>query len=200
MATDTVHVRRVTDVPWTDAQRVFGTRGDPAGCWCQFFKLSNAQFEVIDRVACAAMLLGQVRKSQEEATPPPGLVAYLGDEPVGWVAVEPRPNYPTAVRGRVVTTGSAEAIDDGSVWAIVCFVVRVGYRRRGVARALLAAAVDHARSSGARVIEGYPVEVAKPEKVSSAALYHGTVSLFEAAGFVVTARPLPGRAVVTFTA
>lgn len=192
-------VRRIDEVPWKDAERVFGTRGDPARCWCQFYKLANAEWSKLGGDGCAPLLRAQVDDARERGEAIPGLVAYLGDEPVGWVAVEPRTHFPTALRGRVVTGGSAEAANDETVWAVVCFVVRVGYRRRGVARALAYAAVEHARASGARVLEGYPVDVNEREKVSSAELYHGTVSLFEDAGFRVTARPIPGRALVSLT-
>ncbi len=198
MTHEEVTVQRVDEVPWGDAETVFGTRGDPSTCWCQFYKVTNAEWKHLDRPSCAGLLRGQVQDARNDpATPTPGLIAYEDGEPVGWVAVEPRTSYPTALRGKVITGGSSEAADDGSVWAVVCFVVRVGFRRRGIAGALLAAAVSHARERGARVLEGYPVDVDGREKVSSADLYHGTLTLFEAEGFTVTARPVPGRALVT---
>lgn len=187
-------IRSIADVDWSDVRQVFGTRGDPSRCWCQFFKLSNAEWKASTPAACESAL-----REQQHDQPEPGLIAYLGEEPVGWVAVEPRTRYPTALRGRVVTTASTEPADDESVWAVVCFVVRVGFRRRGIGRALVSAAVAHARDHGARVIEGYPMDTAAREKTSAADLYHGSVSLFEAAGFTVAARPSPGRALVTLT-
>ena len=194
-----VVVRPVDEVPWDDARIVFGTRGDPSTCWCQFFKMTNAEWSEQRAAGRELCLHSQVTDAQERGEATPGLVAYLNDEPVGWVAVEPRTHYPTALRGRVVTSGSTEAPDDKSVWAITCFVVRVGFRRQGVAGALVAAATSHAREHGARVIEGYPVDTAAKEKVSSSELYHGSVTLFEGAGFSVTSRPVAGRALVTFT-
>lgn len=195
--TEEIEIRPVDTVPWTDTEIVFGTRGDPAGCWCQYFKLSNAEWQQRrgpeGRALCAAELRSQV----ERADPTPGLLAYLDGDPVGWVAVEPRPNYPQLARTRVVAIASAEQHDDASVWAISCFVVRTGFRRRGISRHLIRAAVEHARAHGARLIEGYPVDVAAKPRVSSAELYHGTLNLFEAAGFTVDARPTPGRALVT---
>src|SRR5690606_41247345 len=90
-----------------------------------------------------------------------------------------------------------EPREDDSVWAFSCFVVPLGQRRLGIARTLAKAAVEWAREHGARVIEGYPVDIeAKPDKVSAAALYHGSVSIFEQAGFTVRARPYPGRALM----
>ena len=193
MGDEPVAIRAANRIPWSDTERVFGTRGDPAGCWCQYFKLTNAQWREGDRERCAADLRAQLERDAVA----PGLVAYLGDEPVGWVAVEPRPRYPQLFTGRVVPTGSRERADDESVWAITCFVVRTGYRRRGLATRLMTAAVEHARVNGARVIEGYPVDVAQKTKVSAAELYHGTVSLFTAAGFTIEARPIPGRALMS---
>ncbi|GGE91160.1 GNAT family N-acetyltransferase [Mycetocola zhadangensis] len=181
----------VTDAPWRDTQAVFGTRGDPSSCWCQYFKMDNAEWKTASRDTCEPLLKEQVR----ELSPPPGLIAYLGDEPVGWCAVEPRINYPRLGRGKVVQA-SPEPVDDPTVWAVTCFVVRVGFRKKGIATTLLAAAAEHARAHGARVLEGYPVDPAQREKISSAELYYGIVSQFTANGFREVARPTPGRALM----
>ena len=189
-----IRIVPVEDAQWDDVRTVFGTRGDPATCWCQFFKLSNAQWRETEVPALESALCEQARQS-----PGPGLIAYADGEPAGWVAVEPRAAYPRLRTSRIVMQGSSESHDDESVWAITCFVVRVGFRRRGIASALLAAAVDRARDSGARVIEAYPADPAE-RKASSAELYHGVLSAFVAAGFEVVSRPKLGRAVVRLEA
>ena len=75
-----------------------------------------------------------------------GLVAYLDGEPVGWCAVEPRTAYPGLLRVyRVPWEGRAEDKTDESVWAVTCVFTRAGYRRRGISRALVRAAVEFAR-------------------------------------------------------
>lgn len=173
-------VLRITpaaDAPWDDVRAVFGERGDPSGCFCRWFIESAADWRRGDVAAREAAL----RREVDGGRPGPGLIAYSDDEPVGWVAVEPRPAYPRLLRGRLAAA-SPEPADDGSVWAVTCFVVRVGHRRHGVATALLDAAVSHARGHGARVIEGYPVDP-HARKVSSAELYHGSSGLFAGAGF-----------------
>ncbi|TFC56898.1 GNAT family N-acetyltransferase [Cryobacterium sp. TMT2-15-1] len=187
-----VRVEAVASVPWEDVSQVFGTRGDPARCWCQYFKLANRDFETSTANACAGMLREQVQAS----SPGPGVIAYLDGEPVGWCAVEPKMAYSRLQRAKVVTEGSRQEPDDASVWAVTCFVVRVGYRRRGVAAALLRGAVAQARGGGARVVEGYQVDVALRPKAPSAELYHGTMSLFAAAGFVEVARVRTDRVVM----
>jgi hypothetical protein len=52
---------------------------------------------------------------------------------------------------------------------------------------LLAAAVDYAREHGATLLEAYPIDTAGG-RVASANAYHGTLSMFERAGFRVAAR------------
>ena len=92
---------------------------------------------------------------------------------------------------------AGDDIDDAGVWAVTCFVVKVGHRRRGVGAELLGAAVAHARAAGAHTLEGHPVDVAARErKSSSAELYHGTLSTFLAAGFEEVGRTGPTRPVV----
>jgi ribosomal protein S18 acetylase RimI-like enzyme len=139
-----VTIRTVNQVPWSDTETVFGTRGDPAGCWCQFFKMTDSQWRDGDRARCAADLRARV----EHNAVAPGLVAYLDGEPVGWVAVEPRPRYPQLFRGKAVSSGSSEPPDDESVWAISCFLVGTGYRRRGLAQHLMVAAVSLFAAAG----------------------------------------------------
>jgi GNAT superfamily N-acetyltransferase len=107
----------------------------------------------------------------------PGLIAYVGDEPAGWLGFGPRQAMPRLRNSRTIP-----ALDDKPVWSIGCFRIRVGYRRRGVARALLAAAVDHVRAVGAPGIEAYPID---PEgsRVDVAFGFVGFTQMFEDAGF-----------------
>lgn len=197
----TVRVVPVTDAPWDDVRTVFGTRGDPSTCWCQFFKVDAAAWKAKDHAAGFERALSeQIDAARASRTAGPGVLAYLGSdsegwEPVGWAAVEPRPAYPRILAGRMMPGTADPDLDDAGVWAITCFVVRVGFRRRGVAGALLDGAVAEARRGGARLVEAYPVDTGG-EKVSSADLYHGPLSAFEAAGFTVAGRPVEGRAVV----
>ncbi|HEX6867653.1 MAG TPA: GNAT family N-acetyltransferase, partial [Candidatus Limnocylindrales bacterium] len=113
----------------------------------------------------------------------PGLVAYDGDAAVGWVSLGPREDY-----DRLAASTVRAPIDDTPVWSIVCFVVGRRSRGRGVADALLGAAVDYARDHGATTLEAYPVDVPPGGRIPSANAYHGTLAMFERAGFEVVAR------------
>jgi hypothetical protein len=169
---------------------VFGTRGDPARCWCRWF-YAGAQVDAGSAAANRDALQADVRRG-----PPPGVLAYRDAEPVGWCAVAPRPGYTRLPRSEVLRGTPAGELADPAVWSVTCFVVRVGHRRAGVAAALLDGAVGLARESGARVVEAYPVDVAAKGRTSSAELYHGPLSMFLAAGFREVARPRPARPVV----
>lgn len=178
-----VLVLAATTERWADLVAVFGTRGDPSWCWCQYFLTTGRGYEDSAENNRAA-LAQQVAGSR-----PPGLVAYLDGEPVGWVQVGPRPSYPRITGNRALVRARTADPQDGTIWSVTCFVVRVGRRRRGISAALLDAAVQFAREHGASAVEGYPVDVAaRTTKVGGAELYHGVASTFVRAGFREVAR------------
>lgn len=193
--TDEVVTAPLTERDWDDLVALFGTRGDPSWCWCQFF-LTTGKDYTRSAAANKAALHRQVRDDPR----PQGVIARLGDEPVGWVQLGPRTAYPRLCESRALRVVTGDDIDDPAVWSVTCFVVKVGRRRRGVATALLAAAVDLAREQGARVLEGHPVDVAaRAGKVAGAELYHGVATTFERAGFQEFGRTAPTRPVLRLT-
>jgi GNAT superfamily N-acetyltransferase len=167
--------------------------GDPGRCWCQWF-FRGASAERAHAEGNRAALESQVRQG-----PPPGVVGYLDGVPSGWCAVAPRPPNTRLTRSPLLRGTPDEDLADASVWSVTCFVVRRTARRRGLTAALLAGAVDLALRRGATVVEGYPVDVEARAGVSSAALYHGPLSVFLRAGFAEVARPAPDRPVVRLT-
>ncbi|MBN9605569.1 MAG: GNAT family N-acetyltransferase [Actinomycetales bacterium] len=172
----------------------FGTAGDPVTCYCQYFKRRGAAWTQGRPEEFRADLCADAERARVASVPGPGLVALRDGDPVGWVAVEPRTSY-ARLLASAVGKASREAADDASVWAVTCFVIPREHRRQGLATALLEAAISHARSRGARVLEGYPVDT-RGGRVPSANLYHGPLSVFERLGFVEVARPNEDRAVV----
>jgi GNAT superfamily N-acetyltransferase len=180
---------------WEDLQTIFGTRGPAALCQCQRFKLRRREafrnFPVEER---ANRLRVQTECGNPESETTSGLVAYLDGEPVGWCAIEPRTEYEGLLRTvRVPWEGRSEDKADSTVWAVTCLFTRVGFRRRGISRALARAAVDFARERGARAIEAYPMTT---KNAILEELHPGTEATFAAAGFTEVSRPTLRRAVV----
>lgn len=180
---------------WPDVVSVMGVRGDPSRCWCQYFHLRGKAWSE------AATAGGLRDRLQEQIVGPgpdavaPGLVAYRDDTPVGWCQVGPKASY-ARLASSPVSAPPTDEPDPDQLWAVTCFVVPPAARRAGVANALLEAALDHAAARGARHVEGYPVDTAAATSVSSAGLYHGTLSMFGSADFVEVRRPSPARVVV----
>ena len=190
-----ISVVPANEASWEDLQTIFGTRGQASRCQCQRYKLrpreSFASFPVEER---AHRLRQQADCGHGESDRTSGLVAHLDDEPVGWCAVEPRSAYSGLLRNnRVPWSGRAEDKTDDSVWAVTCFFTRAGFRRRGVGRALVRAAVDFSRERGARAIEGYPITTTD---VILEELHVGTRQMFAAAGFTEVSSPTRRRVVM----
>jgi GNAT superfamily N-acetyltransferase len=178
-----------------DLQTIFGTRGEAARCQCQRYKLRPREafrsFPVEER---ADRLRQQTACGQDGSRTTSGLVAYLDGEPVGWCAVEPRTAYAGMLRNsRVPWEGRAEDKSDDTVWAVTCLFTRVGFRKRGVSRALARAAVDFARERGARAVEGYPITTTNALLEE---LHVGTEGVFADAGLTEVGRPTKRRAVM----
>jgi GNAT superfamily N-acetyltransferase len=94
-----------------------------------------------------------------EHEPGPGVLAFVDGEVAAWCSIAPKATYRALVNSRTIPH-----VDDGDAWSAVCFRVRVGFRRRGLMHDLLDGAIEHARASGATVIEGYPVD---PKAIAS---------------------------------
>jgi GNAT superfamily N-acetyltransferase len=119
----------------------------------------------------------------------PGLLAYDGGEPVGWVAVEPRERYPRFARSRTL-----QPVDEQPVWSITCFYVARGHRGRGLLAALVQAAVTHVASKGGKLVEAYPID--SEAELGDAFVYTGTAGTFLRAGFEEVARRSRTRPIV----
>jgi GNAT superfamily N-acetyltransferase len=157
---------------WPDFEKLFGLRGACAGCWCMFWKLANKEFRAL---AYEGNKAGQ--KAMVDAGIIPGVLAYSGNEAIGWIAVEPRDKYPRLARSRVL-----KPIDDQPVWSVTCFFTRREYRGVGVTVALLKAAIEHVKKQGGKIVEGYPIEP-NEGKIPAVFAYTGLASAFRKAGF-----------------
>jgi len=181
---------------WADLQAIFGTTGSPGHCYCQAFKVRDRDWRSLTDEDRRDRLRQQTNCGNTRAASTTGLVAYLGNEPVGWVAVEPRTAYPRLLRSRTPWQGRQEDQRDESVWAVTCFVVRAGYRKRGISYALAAATVDFARKHGAGALEAYAMDTEPGKEITWGELYVGARQVFAAAGFTEVSHPSLRRAVM----
>ena len=178
-----VSVVPANEASWEDLQAIFGVRGYPAYCQCQRFKIGPSGWTEPTTAERMLRLEQETHAGYPSAPRTSGLVAYLDGEPVGWCAVEPRSAYPKLPPQRVVFAKRGEDPDDESVWAVTCFVVRAGFRGRGLTRVLVRAAAEFARERGARAIEGYPMITEPGQVVTWGETHVGTRRIFEDAGF-----------------
>ncbi|SFB70786.1 Acetyltransferase (GNAT) family protein [Nocardioides terrae] len=163
-------------VVFDDVAAVVGPRNPTSNvCFCLSYRLGSKDNTALRGPARAA----KVRELCAQ-DPPPGVLAYAGDEPVGWAALHPRSGTSFA-RARKIPH-----VDDLDVWSLWCFRVRPGHRGQGIAHALVEGAVAYARERGAPAIESYPVDN-RGERVDLTMAYVGTRGLFERAGFTKAA-------------
>jgi GNAT superfamily N-acetyltransferase len=173
-----MEIHPVTPDRWDDLVDLFTRRGPRGGggagenCWCMWWRQRGRSRETNRRGMRTV-----VKEGRE-----PGLLAYEDGVPVGWVSVSPRADLGHLQRSKHY--GPREEGNDGT-WSIVCFIVHPTARHRGMAKALLQAAVEHAVSRGASAIEAYPH--------ARRADYMGSAEMFEAAGF----RPVRSASVRT---
>jgi GNAT superfamily N-acetyltransferase len=172
-----VTVHPLTTDRWDDLTALFEEGGDPRWCWCQFYRERGLNWSNSTAADNRDRLASLTREG-----PPPGLVAYQGERVVGWVSLAPRPAFDRLTHAKLLAT-----VDDKPVWSIVCFVVSKSARGRGVAKALLDGAIAWARAQGATILEAYPTDTGG-RRIPAANAYHGTLSMFEDAGFEVVAR------------
>jgi GNAT superfamily N-acetyltransferase len=181
---------------WADLRAVFGTADYPGRCYCQWFKSLDRNWKSLSLEERRRRLREQTRCDDPDATSSTGLVAYLGTEPVGWVALEPRTAYPRLVKIRTVWSGRREDKADDGVWAVTCFLTRKGYRRRGITYSLAAATVGFARDQGARALEAYPMITEPGKEITWGELRVGSRQVFADAGFTEVSHPSPRRVVM----
>lgn len=86
-------------------------------------------------------------------------------------------------------------MDDTPVWSISCLFVHKGQRKKGISVQLLRDAVDHVKSRGGKVVEGYPVEPYS-EDMPAPFAWVGLASAFLAAGFKEVARRSKSRPIM----
>jgi hypothetical protein len=176
-------IRPLTPELWPAFEELFGKNGACYGCWCMYGRIGSA-YRRRPREENKARFREIVERG-----PPPGLLAFEEDLAVGWCQVTPRESVPWLDR-----LWRLARVDDLPVWSLSCFYIRIGYRRKGVCTALIAAALEAAREGRAPALEAYPFDA----EVSPSASGTGYASTFARAGFEIVARRVPARPIMRY--
>lgn len=153
-------------------------------CWCMHPRLGEKAIAALPGSGPLTARRRAAMTSLAARPRAPGLLAFDGDAPVGWIAIGPRGDF-----GRVDASRATPRWDDVDVWLIPCVTVAKIARGQGVAVALIEAAVRHAFEAGAPAVEAYPRAGAARTGDDNA--YFGAEPMFARAGFRVLRGPLP---------
>ncbi len=180
-----IQVRDLAPALWPCLEKLFGKNGACAGCWCMFWRLKTGeQYPELKGPALKRRFKARVAKGEVL-----GALAFVEGEPVGWVTYGPRLAFP-----RLERSPSLSCDDAAQVWSVPCFFIKAGFRRKGVASALLAHTVERMRAYGAPVAEGYPVKASLDGSPLPASFsYTGTVPMFEKAGFTLASESVHAK-------
>lgn len=164
--------RPVTIDEWKDLQTLFSQLGTFSGCWCMWWRVKRSEF---------AKQYGEGNKRALkkiiESGEVPGILAYYNGQPIGWCSVAPREAFPVLDRSPAL-----RKVDNRPVWSIVCFFVTEPFRRKGLTKGLIMAAIEYAKAKGAKIIEAYPV-IQENSRNPSHQMYTGVITTFEKLGF-----------------
>ncbi|HVO30474.1 MAG TPA: GNAT family N-acetyltransferase [bacterium] len=168
-----IEIKELTPKLWPDLERLFGANGACGGCWCMTWRVEKGETWEDLKGAPAKRRFSKLVKNDEAH----GLLAWVDGEPVGWCAFDRRVEYVRLDRSPSFSCDDADA-----VWSLPCFFIKRTFRGKGVATAMLEAAIRTLRKRGARIIEGYPVK-SKGAEIPAAFAWTGTTSLFKRFGF-----------------
>ena len=178
---------------WADLEALFGKSGAAGGCWCMFWRMDRASYKLLKGEGTKAALRSMTLEGKV-----PGMLAYLDGAAVGWCGMGQREDFAALENSRIL-----KRLDDQPVWSIACFFVSRLYRKQRVTQALLEGAVAYAASQGAKIVEGYPIDLEAPQlqgqNLNSYSGYMGIASVYRAVGFVEVARASDTQRIMRYT-
>jgi hypothetical protein len=167
--------RLLTPDTWADfSALVEANNGVWGGCWCIGFHREGIGKESTAARNREAKLVHVNNRTVHQ------MLVYRDGVCVGWCQYGPP--------GEVATIKNPKAYQKDLIdlpdWRIGCLFTGGGYRRNGVARAGLAAALSEIGQAGGGVVEAYPEQLDGRGHQRGAYLHTGPASLFEEFGFV----------------
>ena len=159
----------VTPDRWPDLEQLFEGPGGPNHCWCMLFRHMKPANDCADLPPAKVAMFRLVARGISV-----GILGYVDREPVAWCSIAPLETHQN-LPGQGPLGDSS---DTEGVWSLPCFFVRSDFRRQGLTRQLITAAINYAEDHGAKSIEAYPIVQDSPGN-----RFMGFVSTFEANGF-----------------
>ena len=161
---------------WPQLEALFGMHGACGGCWCQWWRIAGVEhWKDVQGEVAHSRLCRQVKEGYAH-----GVLAFDGDEAVGWCSFEPRASLPRLERSPRFKGRPGEG-----VWFVGCFFIQRSWRHRGLSELLLKHAIGAMEREGARVVEAVPTAThGRPQ--ADAFLFTGTCEIFERLGFHTT--------------
>lgn len=172
--------KELTPELWPALELLFGHNGACGGCWCQSWRVAKGEsWDELKGPQAKERLRTGVKTNTTL-----GILAFAGDQPIGWCNFGPRLTFPRLERARTLQCADAD-----QVWSITCFFVARGCREQGVATALLDHALRAMKKRKVQVVEGYPSKPDKEGRYVPTFAWTGTQALFQKAGFEVVGNP-----------
>jgi len=159
---------------WHAVERLFGPNGACGGCWCMWWRAETRNWNEVKGAPAKKMFKNLIQKSKAH-----GMLAFAGEEPVGWCSFGPRQDFPGLERVRAYKRS-----DISDVWSINCFFIHRKWRGKGLVRGLLKAAIEAIRKRGVKIVEAYPATTTKDgRKLTGSLAWTGPIKIFEEQGF-----------------
>ncbi len=138
------------------------------GCWCMGFHADDSRSSPARN--------RERKRARVHAGSAHAALVFDGDACVGWCQFGSPEEVPRIKSRAAYEKGLTRSPD----WRIACCFVGRGHRRKGVATAALAGAVDLIADLGGGTVEGYPEDSAS---VPAGFLFNGALSTYEKLGF-----------------
>jgi len=184
-----LHLLPLTSQRWSEFEELFGARGACGGCWCMYWRETAKEFSANKGNGNRKAMLSIINNNVI-----PGLIGYLEERPVAWIAIAPRDDTPRLENSRILAR-----IDEKPVWSITCFFISKEFRNKGLSQQMIEGACEWAFERGAEIVEAYPYDLPKGERQPDPFVYTGIASPFRKTGFVEIARRSAKRPVMRKT-
>lgn len=160
-------VKRLTSDTWSDFVLLMQTDKQCSDCWCLNHR---------EPAGCPTSVAAQ-EKMQQLTTEDKvgGMLAYHDQECIGWIAIDPM----TELVGH-----DCQPSGKPNEWSIHCLFIKDGFRGQGISRQLISAAIEFAKSNGAKLISAFPIpEENRSRFPVNEAEFSGRLSTYSKFGF-----------------